>query len=87
MFKIVKNIDEINLHNQIRFFNVDGFTRCHNLRINRELLNTQNDCKFNTIRHYFFTDRVLNGCNSLSQGAVESQSVNQFKNHIDKLFI
>jgi hypothetical protein len=85
MFKLVKNIDVINLHNQIRFFNVDGSTRGHTLRIHRELLNTQNNCKYNTIRHNFFTNRVVNDWNSLSQEAVGSQSVNQFKNHIDKL--
>ena len=86
MFKLAKNIDEINLHNPVQYFNVDGRARGHTLKIHRELVNKQNNCKFNTIRHNFFTNRVANDWNILSQEAIDSTSVNQFKNHIDKQF-
>ncbi len=86
MFKLVKNIDEINLHNPVQYFNVDGRARGHTLKIHRELVNKQNNCKFNTIRHNFFTNRVANDWNILTQEAIDSTSVNQFKNHIDKQF-
>jgi ribonucleases P/MRP protein subunit RPP40 len=60
MFKLETNIDETNLHNQIQYFNDNGCVRGHNLKIHREFVNTQNNCKFNTIRHNFFTNRVSN---------------------------
>jgi hypothetical protein len=86
MFKLVKNIDKINLHNPFKFFNIDGSSRGHNLKIHKELLNTQNNCKYNTIRRNFFSNRIVNDWNHLSQEDVESTSVNQFKNRIDKIF-
>ena len=86
MFKLVKNIDDINLHNPIQFFNDNGCLRGHNLKIHRELVNTHNNCKLNTIRHNFFTSRVANDWNDLTQETVNSLNVNQFKNHIDKHF-
>ena len=86
MFKLVKNIDEINLHNQIQYFNENVRVRGHNLKIHRELVNTQNNCKYNTIRHNFFTNRVANDWNVLTKETINSTSVNQFKNHIDKQF-
>ena len=86
MFKLVKNIDLIDLHNPIKFFNSDGRTRGHNLKILRDIVNKQNNCKFNTIRHNFFTNRVANDWNDLTQEIIESTNVNQFKNRIDKHF-
>ena len=86
MFKLVNNIDEINLHNPIQYFYVNGRARGHNLKIQREFLNTPNNCKFNTIRCNFFTNRVVNDWNLLTQEIIESTTVNQFKNNIDKLF-
>ncbi len=86
IFKLVKGIDDINLHNPIQYFNENGRKRGHNLKIHRELVYTQNNCKFNTIRHNFFTNRVVNDWNVLTQEAIESTSVNKFKNHIDKQF-
>ena len=86
MSKLVKNIDEINLYNPVKYFNTNGRARGHNLKIHRELVNTQNNCKFNTIRHNYLTNRVANDWNVLTQEANESTSVNQFKNRIDKQF-
>ena len=86
MFKLVKNIDEINFHNQIQYSNENGRVRGHNFKIHRELVNTQNNCKYNTIRHNFFTNRVANDWNVLTQETIDSSSLNQFKNHIDKQF-
>jgi hypothetical protein len=39
MFKLVKNIDEINLHKPVQYFNVDCRARGHTLKIHRELVN------------------------------------------------
>ena len=83
MFKLITNIDEINLHNQIQYFNDNGCVRGHNLKIHREFVNTQNNSKLNTIRHSFFTNRVSNDWNVLDQETIDSSSVNQFKNKID----
>jgi ribonucleases P/MRP protein subunit RPP40 len=83
MFKLVKNIDKINLHNTFKFFNIDGSSRGHDLKIYKELLNTQNNCKY---RRNFFSNRIVHDWNHLSQEDVESTGVNQFKNRIDKLF-
>ena len=71
MFKLVKNIDEINLHNQFQYFNANGCVRGHNLKINRELVNTHNNLQYNTIRHSFFTNRAG------IQETIDSSSVNQ----------
>jgi hypothetical protein len=54
MLKLVKNIDLIDLHNLIKFFNSDG--------------------------HNFFTNRVANDWNDLTQEIIESTNVNKFKN-------
>ena len=86
MFKLINNIDSIILHNPIKFYNTDGRTRGHSLKILRETVNKQNNCKFNTIRHNFFTNRVARDWNDLTQEIVESKKVNQFKNRIDKHF-
>ncbi len=86
MFKLVNNIDSIILHNPIKLYNTDGRTRGHSLKILRETVNKQNNCKFNTIRHNFFTNRVARDWIDLTQEIVESKNVNQFKNRIDKHF-
>ena len=65
MFKLVNNFDSIDLHNPIKFYNADGRTRGHSLKILRETVNKQNNCKFNTIRHNFFTNRVARDWNNL----------------------
>ena len=60
------------MHNPFKFFNIDGSSRGHNLKIHKELLNTQNNCKYNTIRRNFFSNRIVNDWNHLSQEDVES---------------
>ena len=76
----------MNLHIQIQYFNDNGRVRGHNLKIHIELVNTPNNCKYNTIRHNFFTNTVANDWNVLTQETIDSSSVNQFKNQIDKQF-
>jgi hypothetical protein len=49
MFKLVKNIYEINLNNPIQYFNANGRPKGHTLKIHRELVNKHKNCKFNTI--------------------------------------
>ena len=54
-------------------------TRSNGLKIN----------KTNTVHNnfkYFFTNRIVNVWNGLPAHVVRSDSVNSFKNHIDKLF-
>ena len=38
------------------------------------------------IRKFFFTERIINDWNKLTQKAVEAKDVNAFKNIIDKEF-
>ena len=35
---------------------------------------------------YFFTNRIVNAWNGLPSGVVHAESVNSFKNAIDKIF-
>ena len=82
MFKIVKGYDKLNFHNPICHYKTNG--RGHNMRIRRELLNK---CSKNeTIRHNFFTNRISNDWNSLTQEAINSETLNSFKNQIDYIF-
>ena len=78
MFKLVKGTDDINLHNPIQYLNENGRTRGRNLKIHRQLVNTLNNCKLNTITDSFFTNRVVKDWNSLTQETVNSISINQF---------
>ena len=59
-------------------------TRGYKFKIRRELL--KGSSKFNTNRHNFFTNRIANNWNSLSEDVVESKNINEFKNNIDKFF-
>jgi len=38
------------------------------------------------LRKYFFTNRIVNACNSLPDTVVMSETVNQFKNKLDKFW-
>jgi len=64
------------------FFEVskDGRTRGHTLK----LVKHRSD---KDLRHYFFSERVINRWNQLDKDAVEATSLNSFKNCLAKLRI
>jgi ribonuclease P/MRP protein subunit RPP40 len=82
MFKISKGYDKINFHNPIRHFSSN--LRGHNMRIRREILNKGS--KNDTIRHNFFTNRISQDWNTLTQETLNSETINTFKNQIDSIF-
>ena len=55
----------------------NGTTRGHNWK----LMKKHNCCD---LRHHFFSQRVVNRWNSLSQEEVNASSVNSFKNHLER---
>ena len=79
MFKIVNGLDKVNWHNPPEF-SINAVTRGHNKRIRRQLV------KSSTSRYQFFTNRIANNWNKLTQETIDSRSVNSFKNAYDKLF-
>jgi len=42
-------------------------------------------CHQSDAEHFFFSERVVNRCNSLPQDVVDTGTVNAFKNSLDKL--
>jgi len=62
------------------FFNLSACEynlRGHNLKLSKQRANLD-------IRKYFFSQRTVNEWNQLPQEVVDAQSVNQFKNRLDK---
>ena len=53
-------------------------TRGHSLKLKKKRFNTE-------LRQHFFTDRIINLCNSLDEQIVSSTSLNCFKNGLEKL--
>ena len=77
MYKIINLNGYINFLEPMRFF--DNMSRGrHNKRIHRELVKK-------TCRYHYFTNRVVDDWNSLSQDAIDSPNKNIFKNKIDKI--
>jgi hypothetical protein len=54
------------------------------MRIRREILNKGS--KNDTIRHNFFTNRISQDWNTLTQETLNSETINTFKNQIDSIF-
>ena len=76
VFKLIKGFTAVSW---TRFFTrIDnGTTRGHNWK----LMKKHNCCD---LRHHFFSQRVVNRWNSLSQEEVNASSVNSFKNHLER---
>lgn len=79
VFKLYRGYTSIPLK---RFFETDstGRTRGHSQKLCKP-------CCHKDIRKYFFSVRVINRWNSLSEAIIQSSSVNTFKNHLQKLRI
>ena len=79
VFKIIKVIDKVDYQ---RFFEIattdrNHKTRGHNLKI------IKGRCKYD-FRKHFFSQRVVNAWNGLSQFVIDAETVNCFKNRLDK---
>ena len=86
-YKIMNNIDKVKWRKSLELNKesvaderiVGPVTRGHGYKIKKE--NTKDNIRLN-----FFTNRVANDWNALSNEAVEARSVNSFKAKIDKLY-
>ena len=58
---------------------IDGVTRGHNLKLKKRFCNT-------TVRHSFFSFRVVDTWNKLPPKVVNAPTLNSFKNRLDKLW-
>ena len=79
VFKMIKGIDKVDYRQffEIASTEVSHKTRGHNLKIIKD------GCKYD-IRRHFFSQRVINAWNGLSQFVVDAVTVNAFKNRLDK---
>ena len=79
VFKIIKGIDRVNYRHFFEIAATDRSykTRGHSLKIIKV------GCKYD-IRKHFFSQRVVNAWNGLSQFVVDAETVNSFKNRLDK---
>lgn len=79
VFKIIKGIDKVDYKRffQIAAADMSHRTRGHNLKIIKV------GCKYD-IRKHFFSQRVVNAWNGLPQFVVDAETVNCFKNRLDK---
>jgi hypothetical protein len=84
MFKIVNGIDKVIWHKPLVFKGIQDSTsqrilRGHELKLERQLVKNCDQ------RYNFFTNRVVNVWNKLDKDVVNSKTINNFKNKIDKL--
>lgn len=79
VFKIIKGIDKVDYRDFFDITDIDrsNKTRGHNLKIIKV------GCKYD-IRKHFFSQRVVNAWNALTQYVVDAGTVNSFKNRLDK---
>jgi len=77
LFKILKGISAASLKKMFSLAS-NSRTRGHSMKI------VKSHCRTD-IRRFFFSERVINRWNSLPQEAVDSGSVNMFKNSLDRL--
>ena len=76
-FKIIKGLSAIPAHEIFELSTVKS-TRGHTLKLAKHRCSTD-------LRKYFFSERVVDGWNGLDQGCVDAQTVNQFKQHLDRM--
>jgi ribonuclease P/MRP protein subunit RPP40 len=76
-YKINKSIDQVNWSNPPKVNN-NSKTRGHNQKLQKQLIHVS------VKRFYFFTNRIVNKWNSLTEEVVSSNNVNIFKNNFDR---
>ena len=76
-YKIIKGLDTLEAGNMFPMLG-ESRTRGHSLRIRSRPFRTE-------MRKNFFSQRVVNLCNSLLQKAVEANSLNAFKRELDRV--
>ena len=76
LFKMVKGIDRVDYSKFVQLVNCSK-TRGHHLKL------VKTGCRLE-LRRNFFSQRVIDKWNSLPEFAVEADSVNSFKNSLDK---
>ena len=79
VFKIIKGIDKVDYR---QFFEITDSNRSHKTR-GHNLKIIKVGCK-SDIRKHFFSQRVVNAWNGLTQFVVDADTVNSFKNRLDK---
>ena len=77
VFKILKGIERVDYKDYFEIISADSKTRGHNLRLIRK------HCRLD-VRKYFFSQRVIGSWNLLPQDVVDADTVNCFKNRLDK---
>ena len=77
-FKILKGFDRVNVNSLFEFD--DSVTRGHGLKLKKKRFNLD-------VAKYSFTNRVIDEWNKLPSYVVESNTIDSFKNNIDKYYI
>ena len=76
-FKVLKGIDKVDYRKFFRL-NAVSRTRGHSLKLSKSRSRLE-------IRKNFFSQRVVNSWNNLPQTVVDADSVNSFKNLLDRV--
>jgi len=76
-FKILTDIEKVNKEQFFEFSDTGYHLRRHSRRL------SVNRCRLDS-RKYFFSNRVVRHWNGLTQQIVNAQSVNAFKNRLDR---
>ena len=76
-FKITHNIYDNLTTNSLIHYNTNSVTRSNSYKLFKPRCNTK---RF----QHFFTNRIINNWNNLPEAIVSSESVNTFKNRLDK---
>ena len=74
---MVNKLSNVKFDNFFEFV-TNNSIRGHSMKLKKKRFNTE-------LRHYFFTDRIINLWNSLDEKIVSSASLNSFKNGLEQL--
>ena len=77
VYKIIHGISSVSFDKFFEF-NSYGTTRGHSLKLMKKKVSTN-------LRHYFFSERVINNWNNLDNKTVTSESINIFKGNVERL--
>ena len=75
-YKLLKGFDRVN-YNRFFTLNAANRTRGHSLKLSKSISRLD-------FRRNFFSQRVVNSWNKLPQSVIDADSVNTFKNRLDK---